>query len=220
MTAREWLRPCQPDDLSGIYRVCTQTDATGTGPARFHDGELAGHVYAGPYLMADPDLAFVVVDKAGIAGYIVATADTRKFAGWLETQWWPPLRQRHPRGPDPGDGTRDHGLIEAIHAGSGPHQPWHDSHPAHLHIKLAGRLQGKGWGRRLMYAEFAALRERGVPGLHLGVAEANNRAIAFYTALGFTEAHRHDWGRTLVRSLADQASPTSHGKEETHSPGT
>lgn len=195
------LRPYRPTDLPGIYQVCREVDATGLGVPRFHSSKLSGHVYAGPYVRADPQLAFVVEDGEGVAGYVVATDDTRRFLLWLEEQWWPALRADYPRQDDPQDGTRDHALIEQIHAGPGPDQPWYATHPAHLHLKLATRLQRRGWGRRLMEAVLAALRQRGVPGVHLGTAEANQRAIAFYTGLGFTVAQQHPWGRTLVLSL-------------------
>ncbi|WP_109530846.1 GNAT family N-acetyltransferase [Nocardia aurea] len=209
-----YLRPYHPADLAGIYRVCLLVDAVGGArPARFHNGDLPGHVYAGPYAVADPGLAFVVADERGVGGYVVATADTLRFRQWLDEHWWPVLREQYPRRADPGDGTRDHVLIEDIHATPGAPRPWFATHPAQLHIKLADRLQGRGWGRRLMEALCAALRERGVPGAHLGVAAGNRRAIAFYDALGFTQAHEHDWGHTLVLDLVR---PTA--KEVTDTP--
>ncbi|MEV4131857.1 N-acetyltransferase [Dactylosporangium sp. NPDC049742] len=185
MTAR--VRVGRRADLAAVYRVCATTDATGLGtPPRPVDDKLPGHVYAGPYLAADPGLTFVVEDDAGVGGYVSATADTVRFNQWLDAHWWPRLRRRYPPG---------------TFAPAGPHRPWFDTHPAHLHIKVARRLQGQGCGRRLMDTVLAALQGRGVAGVHLGVAEANTRAVAFYTALGFTEAHRHAWGSTLVRNL-------------------
>ncbi len=210
-------RPYRRADLAGVYQVCATVDATGRG-TRCHDPYLPGHVYAGPYLAADPDLGFVVLDEIGVAGYAVATDDTRAFHAWQQRHWWPQLRERYPPRPDPADGTRDHALIDEIHAGPGPDRPWFDSHPAHLHIKLAARLQGRGWGRRLMEAGYAALRARGIPGLHLGVAEANRNALAFYTALGFTQAHRHPWGRTLVLGLTPDRKELPHHPHLTPAP--
>ncbi len=203
------VRPLHRADLAAVYRICAHTDATGRpDPPVPHREELPGHVYAGPYLATDPGLAFVVADAAGVGGYVAATADTVRFNQWLEARWWPRLRRRYPR-----DTGNDSALLDAVHAGTGPHRPWFDTHPAHLHIKVADRLQGKGCGRLLMDAALAALHRRGVQGVHLGVAAANTRAVAFYTALGFTQAHRHDWGSTLVKSLATERGPAAERKE-------
>ncbi|MGV9382250.1 GNAT family N-acetyltransferase [Nonomuraea sp. NPDC003707] len=196
------LRPYHPADLAGIYRVCLLVDGAGRAEApRFHAPDLPGHLYAGPYAVADPGLAFVVADEQGIGGYVVATACTEKFLGWAREHWWPVLREQYPRRPDPGDGTLDHRYVDVIHDYPDAPRPWFAGHPAQAHIKLTARLRSKGWGHRLMSALITSLRERRVPGLHLGVAETNVRALAFYAALGFTEAERHPWGRTLVLDL-------------------
>ena len=200
------IRPFHPSDLPAIYRICLLTgEAGGDATALYRDPDLLGHIYAGPYPVADPGLAFVVVDELGPAGYIVATADTLRFEQWLEQQWWPVLRSRYPPRDDPHDGTEDHVLVGRIHEQSAADDSLFDSlfhvFPAHLHIDLLPRAQGQGLGRRLVEALATALRERGVPGVHLGVDSRNERAIAFYARVGFTEAARHDWGRTLTLDL-------------------
>jgi ribosomal protein S18 acetylase RimI-like enzyme len=196
------LRPYRPDDLAGVYRVCGSTDVTGlVDPPGCHDPDLPGHLYAAPYAVADPGLAFVVADELGVAGYVVATADVVAFRQWAERCWWPDLRVRHPRRADPRDGTRDHVLVDAIHRVPEPPEPWHLSHPGELHLKVSDRLQGQGWGRRLMHAAMTAVGERGAAGVHVGVAATNARAIAFYTGLGFRPFRQHGWGSTLVRDL-------------------
>src|SRR3546814_14105424 len=54
-----------------------------------------GSIYAAPYALLDPGLAFVAEDQDGVAGYIVGTADTRDWEERLEREWWPTLRLRH-----------------------------------------------------------------------------------------------------------------------------
>ncbi|GAA4622162.1 GNAT family N-acetyltransferase [Cellulomonas oligotrophica] len=194
------LRPFHPSDLAGMYRVCLRTgDAGGDATRLYRQPELLGHLYAGPYPVADPGLTFVVVDEQGVGGYVVGTADTARFDDWLEEHWWPPLRAAHPRVGDPGDGTQDHVLVERIHAWERVVPP--EGFPAHLHVDLLPHLQGQGWGRRLIGALADALRERGVPGLHLGVSAANTSAIAFYERLGFTTETAYPWGRRMVLPL-------------------
>lgn len=78
-----------------------------------------------------------------------------------------PLRQRYPR-----DGTTsaDVALVERIHAWPTTDARLLQTHPAHLHIDLLPRLQGQGWGRRLITELAMALHAAGAGGLHLGVA--------------------------------------------------
>jgi ribosomal protein S18 acetylase RimI-like enzyme len=157
-------------DLPGVYEVCRATAGDDWGPP-----DVVGHVFAGPYVLFQPDLARVLADGQGIAGYILGCADTRAFEAALEREWWPPLReqypdvralQRPPRSPD------------AVVA----------THPAHLHIDLLDRARGRGYGRELVEWLCAELVARGVPGIHLGVGTGNTNAIAFYRHLGFAEA--------------------------------
>ncbi|WP_405774820.1 GNAT family N-acetyltransferase [Streptomyces sp. NBC_00859] len=198
------VRPFQPFDLPGMYRVCLLTgDSGGDATALYHDPDLLGHVFAGPYAAADPGLTFVAADAYGVLGYVVATADSAGFEKWREDHWNGLLRLRHPESmaADPGDGSRDWQRVAQLHAGPSDSDPLYESHPAHLHIDILPRGQGAGLGRRLMSALLAALRSRGVPGLHLGVGSGNPGARAFYLALGFTEAERRDWGSVMVMDL-------------------
>ncbi len=196
------IRPFHPADLAGIYRLCLLTgEAGGDASGLYRNPDLLGHLYAGPYPVADPSLTFVVADDEGIAGYVVGTADSLGFARWLDEHWWPTLRAQYPRVPDPGDGSQDHVLIDRMHAWSAAPEPQYDEFPAHLHIDLHPRLQGQGWGRRLIATLADALRERGVAGLHLGVDERNTGAIAFYAKVGFMTYARREWGRVLTLSL-------------------
>jgi ribosomal protein S18 acetylase RimI-like enzyme len=48
----------------------------------------------------------------------------------------------------------------------------------------------------------AALRERGVRGLHLGVSSQNPGAITFYRRVGFTTVEERPWGLVLGLPLA------------------
>ncbi|WP_307802770.1 GNAT family N-acetyltransferase [Cellulomonas dongxiuzhuiae] len=194
------MRPFHASDLPGMYRVCLLTGAAGEdATALYRDPELLGHVYCGPYPTADPGLSFVVVDEQGIAGYVVATADTAAFATWCERAWWPVLRARYPRLADPRDGTADHVLRAQIHDPGSPSVP--ASAPAHLHIDLLPRLQGHGWGRRLIETLADALRDRGVPGVHLGVDPRNTRAVAFYEHMGLVRDTAYGDGHRMVLDL-------------------
>lgn len=181
-----------------MYRVCLLTgDAGADGTRLYRDPDLLGHVYAGPYPVADPALTWVVTDALGVAGYVVGTADSQGFSRWEEEHWWPALRARYPLRDDAGDGTRDHEVLRTVHAGTRFDDALVERYPAHLHIDLLPRAQGAGLGRELIGRLTDALRARGVPGVHLGVSAQNPGAIAFYDRVGFTTVERHDWGLTL-----------------------
>ena len=60
----------------------------------FDDPRILGHVFAAPYGVFEPSLAFVADDEAGVGGYIVGALDSRAFEERLEAEWWPALRDR------------------------------------------------------------------------------------------------------------------------------
>jgi ribosomal protein S18 acetylase RimI-like enzyme len=182
------IRPAAPRDFPGTYRVCLQTaDAGADGTALYANPDLLGHVYVGPYLVGQPDLAFVIADEHGVAGYVLGAADTREFELWQEHQWWPALRAQYP----PSEGTTsDDELIAQLHSPTRAPNSVVDDYPAHLHIDLLPRVQGAGFGRAMLDILFDALRARGVHSIHLDVGEDNHNAIAFYHHLGFAERAR------------------------------
>jgi ribosomal protein S18 acetylase RimI-like enzyme len=199
------IRGYRPEDLRDLYRICVQTGdgSGGDAAALFRDPDLLGHIYAAPYGVLEPTLAFVAEDQAGVGGYCLGALDTPAFEQRLEADWWPSLRLRYAE-PDPAD--RDRWTPDELAAYS-IHHPWlidEDlvaSYPSHLHIDLLPRLQGSGNGRRLMAEQLAALRKQGSPGVHWHVHAANQRAVGFYRHLGFSELYadstRHIFGTKL-----------------------
>jgi ribosomal protein S18 acetylase RimI-like enzyme len=179
------IRPASLHDLPGVYRVCLETGDSGRDASTlFTNPDLIGHVFVGPYVVGQPDLAFVVVDRDGVGGYCLAAADTRAFEAWAESHWWPRLREQYPL--SDGD-SADEAMIRLFHAP--PHAP--DAvvaaYPAHMHIDLLARVRGQGLGRALVERTLGMLRERGLPGVHLDVAADNPNGIGFYRHLGFDE---------------------------------
>ncbi|WP_337061493.1 GNAT family N-acetyltransferase [Kineococcus sp. G2] len=189
--------PAAPADLSGLYEVCLRTgfhgeDATG----RYADPLLLGDVYAGPYAAHDPALVTVVDDGDGgsggrVAGYVIGCADTLAFEQWAREHWWAGVRRRHrgfvAAGHEPT--AMDTALLRSLDTPPGPrpHLLGRSGFPAHLHIDLLPRVQGRGLGRRLVEHLLVQLAGRGVPGVHLGVSTRNPGAVAFYRRLGFSE---------------------------------
>ncbi|MGV8912151.1 MAG: GNAT family N-acetyltransferase [Rhodoglobus sp.] len=182
------IRQAGLQDLPGTYRVCVQTaDAGGDGSALYGNHDLLGHIYVGPYLVGQPDLAFVIADEHGVAGYVLGAADTRLFEEWQESEWWPVLRDQYL--PTQG-ATRDDELIAQLHSPVRAPEAVIERYPAHLHVDLLPRAQGAGLGRAILETLFDALRARGVQGIHLDVGEDNHNAISFYRHIGFVELSR------------------------------
>lgn len=204
MTGSPVLRPYRPFDLPGLYDVCLRTGDSGAdGTHLYANRDLLGHVYAGPYPVADPSLTFVLADEHGVLGYVLGTADTDTFEQWCEEHWWPGLREQYPveLAVDTGDVTRDWQLVGNLHQRRPRHEPLYERYPAHLHIDILARGQRRGFGRSMIQAFTEALRERGVPGVHLGVGAENTGAQAFYRRIGFTEERAEPWGSTMMLDL-------------------
>jgi ribosomal protein S18 acetylase RimI-like enzyme len=181
------MRDAVADDRPAVYAVCLRTgNAGGDASSTYVDRDLLGHVYAGPYLELEPELAIVLNDGAGAEGYVLGALDTRRFEARCEQEWWPSLRARYPLGSFPGS-SPDERLVRMMHAPVRAPETVVAAYPSHLHIDLLPRWQGGGWGRRLVETLLDRLVARGSSGVHLGVARSNERAIGFYRRLGFSD---------------------------------
>jgi ribosomal protein S18 acetylase RimI-like enzyme len=180
------IRAYAPGDFDSVSDICLRTaeagrDATGL----YVSDELMPDIFARPYLLFEPELAFVLEAGQRVVGYILGVADTARFVERYRAEWLPGFSRKYAHVRPPG--TRDE-LIR--HLGFVPERmliPELDRYPAHLHIDLLPEFQRRGFGRALLQALVAALRQRGVPGLHLSMDPANVSARAFYDRLGFGE---------------------------------
>ena len=185
------IRPYRESDLDDLYRICLQTGHSGDdATSMFSDQRILGHVFAAPYGLFEPSLAFVAEDELGVGGYIVGALDSRAFEKRLEAEWWPTLRDRYPAPPPelaPEQLTPDQRAASYVHDPLTVPDELAGNYPSHLHINMVPRLQSQGVGRQLMSTLIQALREQGSVGLHFFVRPANERALGFYRHLGFTE---------------------------------
>jgi ribosomal protein S18 acetylase RimI-like enzyme len=191
------VRPYRPDDLPALYEICLRTgaageDAGGSYPESDHD--LLGAIFAAPYAVLEPELAFVVDDGHGQAvGYVLGTGDTAGFANRFREEWLPTVAERFPA-PAGEPGTPSEVMAELLHHPERIVLPELAAYPAHLHIDVLPDFQRGGHGRALMTAFLGALADRGVPAVHLGMLTTNVRARAFYDRLGFHEIPVPDAG--------------------------
>lgn len=187
------IRPARAEDEPAAMRVCLETGDDGDDATLFYrdDPDALGRIFVAPYFAFAPDLAWVVEDGRGVCGYCLATADSARFYDRFEREWRPRLVAAHPDPTgDPAGWTRAQRVHRLYHHPDHlvPGPP--GAFPAHVHIDLVARAQGRGLGRKMMAIVLDDLRRRGVPGVHLGVGTANARARAFYRKLGFEELCR------------------------------
>jgi ribosomal protein S18 acetylase RimI-like enzyme len=181
------IRPYESRDRGDVYEICVLTGAGGTdATGLYSNDELIPDVYAGPYVEFEPELAFVVDTGERAAGYVLGVVDTQAFVERYRREWIPRFEAAHPVA---AEGEVSAGEARVTAAGRNPDRmliPELHEYPAHLHIDLLPQIQGSGLGRRLIETLCAALRDRGVPGVHLQVDPANTGAVAFYARIGFT----------------------------------
>lgn len=191
------LRPFETADTDACYEICLRTADNGGDASHLHaDRRIVGEVWVAPYLVRHPECAFVVEDDEGVGGYIVGAPNTAAYDRWAAELWFPPLRDRYPKGTFP-EGTADAACVNLIH--TPPVMPAERvaGYPAHLHINQLPRLQGRGFGKQLMNRLFAVCRTAGAQSIHLGCSPANTRAITFYQRLGFEDLlGGFLWGRS------------------------
>lgn len=187
------IRPARADDEPAAVRVCLQTGDDGDDGTKYYtdDPDALGRIFVSPYFAFAPDLAWVVEDEGGVCGYCLATADSETHYDRYEREWRPVLAARFP---EPTGESATWTRTQQIHRLY--HHPDHlvpgapGRYPAHVHIDLLPRAQGRGLGRKMMELILEELRRRGIGGVHLGVGTANSRAQAFYRKLGFQELCR------------------------------
>ncbi|MEU1853346.1 GNAT family N-acetyltransferase [Streptomyces sp. NPDC019990] len=188
MTPFPGIRPYRPEDRPALDDICVRTAHRGEDSRpHYADPGVFPATFAAPYVHLEPELAFVLDDGRGQAvGYILGVADTECFAKDFRALWLPLVADRYPAPPDP-PRTPDEEIARLLHHPERMVVPELAGYPAHLHIDLLPQWQGNGHGRRLMRTFLEALRDRGVPAVHLAMASANARAGAFYHRVGFHE---------------------------------
>ena len=149
------------------------------------DPDALGRVYVGPYLHLSPEFSLVAADAATgrVCGYALAAADTAAFFARFEREWaplvsaqcadppldaravWSPAQHMHRVCHHP---TEQHCRV--------PPAVDQRRYPAHLHIDLLPRAQGRGLGRKLISRLLGELQRAGVVGVHLGMHPLNARA--------------------------------------------
>lgn len=184
------IRAARPDDLDALYAVSLATGFEGGDASHlYNDPGMIGHIYVAPYAVLEPELALVVQDSMGVAGFAVGALDTLRWEERLETEWWPQLRIRYPNPPGAlqASWSPDDLRASMIHHPSRTPLQVSSKYPAHLHLNLLPRVQRTGLGMKL-FSEWQSLAAaRGIDAIHIGANRANERAIRFWKRNGFAD---------------------------------
>ena len=187
------IRRARPGDERGAYQVCLKTGDYGQDGEPFYreDPDALGRVFVGPYLAFEPDLSLILEDDDGICGYALGALDSRRFYTRYDREWRPQLCARFPPPTgDPAGWTRVQQVHHTYHHPDFYCPEPYGWYPSHLHIDLLPRVQGRGYGRRMIEQILETLGLRGSPGAHLGLSVLNTRAFGFYQRLAFREITR------------------------------
>lgn len=188
----ESVRNYQESDRSELYHVCLATGDSGASAIHlYNEKDMLGEIYVGPYLSFQPDLSLTLVQN-GISGYALAALDTRSFEDILSRHWWPYILEKYSNRSPENFNEREKDLFGYIQ--NPPIRPEEvvKDYPSHLHIDLLEKAQGRGIGKAMMQLILKSLRDKGSPGVHLGMGAKNARAFAFYTKLGFSLIDKND----------------------------
>jgi ribosomal protein S18 acetylase RimI-like enzyme len=181
------IRSYRSTDRDSVAEICVLTGAAGKDSREmFPDHRLLPTIFAEPYTHLEPELAFVVDNGERAVGYIIGTADTSAFVHAYRHEWLPLVTDRYPAPTTPA-ATPAEEMVHLLHDPERMVLPELAAYPAHLHMNLLPDYQRKGLGRELVNALVSALRQAGVPGLHLTMLSANVNARAFYDRVGFRE---------------------------------
>ena len=179
-------------DTSAAYKICLKTGNSGQDATHlFSDPLVLGHIYVGPYMEFEPQSVFILEDDQGPCGYIMGVLDSQTYYQWMHSEWLPKIRvdYKKPTG-DPNTWNETEKITNLLFQPES--QRLFPDLPAHLHIDLLSRAQGKGQGKLMMDRFIDYLRYNKISGVHLELSSKNDRAFNFYRKYGMQELDRNN----------------------------
>jgi ribosomal protein S18 acetylase RimI-like enzyme len=180
------IRPYTANDRPAVRQICFETGYMGEPVDWLYgDRESFNDLITRYYTDQEPESIFLAERDGQVVGYLTGCVDSERTRG---------VGAREMQGVLLHGGLIKPGsarflwrlLFDILRDRDTPSEYLKDPrYPAHLHIDLLPEGRGHGMGRRLMTAWLDRLRERGVPGVHLGTFAENANAIAFFQACGF-----------------------------------
>ena len=182
------IRPYKEKDRDDVRYICLNCD----GPSDMSpEGEhFILTAYCDYYIEREKENCFVAADEDDKAvGYILCAENFESFIHCFREEYIPRI---------PEDQT-DH--IGYAKASTAVQEKYKNEYPAHLHIDIMPEYQRMGLGHKLMDTLLSHLKDKGIKGIVLSVADFNDKGIAFYKKYGFTLAESSSDGIAFVKKL-------------------
>lgn len=180
------IRKARPEDEKAVTDICFETKTYDINDT--DDRNLFALRWALYYIRYQSDYCFVAEDNREVIGYVLCSPDTTVCEDDYEEKIIPQIKKNidksHPQ----------YKYYTTILKTKEIIPEFLKKYPAHLHINLTPRCQGKGIGTKLIKAMEQNLIDNGVHGIHLGVMEDNEAAIKFYEKNGYSKFHKYFLG--------------------------
>jgi len=184
------IRSYKSTDTSVAYKICLKTGNSGQDATHlFSDPLVLGHIYVGPYMEFEPQSVFILEDDQGPCGYIMGVLDSQTYYQWMHSEWLPKIREDYKKPTGDSDTWDETEKITNL-LFQPESQRLFPGFPAHLHIDLLSRAQGKGQGKLMMDHFIDYIRYNKISGVHLELSSKNDRAFNFYRKYGMQELDR------------------------------
>jgi len=180
--------PYSPEYRESVRDCVYETGFGGDGAeCYFEDRDLFADTITLYYTDYEPESAFIPLVGGEPAGYLLGCVDTERSDEVLKKKVYPEILKKMAAGEyDLAPGVRRNIFrsLLMVFRRERVKVPA-DVYPAHLHIDLFEPYRRFGLGTKLINTYLDFLREKDVPGVHLGTSSFHTQALPFYEKLGF-----------------------------------
>jgi ribosomal protein S18 acetylase RimI-like enzyme len=181
------LRAANTSDLAELRRICLETGDSGKDATHLHKlPELVGDIYVAPYVIHEPDFAYVLLAENKVVGYLLGALDTKSFEKILVEKYWPIAKDKYQK-IDFEITSSDQELLAELEKQGFSDAELAEKYPSHLHIDIVESHQSAGYGKSMITFLLSELKQAGSSGVHLHMSASNDRARVFYKKFGFVE---------------------------------
>jgi ribosomal protein S18 acetylase RimI-like enzyme len=181
------LRAAKIADMPELLRVCLETGDSGKDATHLHKlPDLVGDIYVVPYVIHEPEFAYVLTAQSRVVGYLLGVLDTQAFETILAEKYWSIAKAKY-QDIDFEITPSDQELLAELDRQGFSSGELTSKYPSHLHIDIVESHQSAGYGKSMIAFLLAELKAAGSLGVHLHMSSSNDRARIFYKKFGFIE---------------------------------
>jgi ribosomal protein S18 acetylase RimI-like enzyme len=175
---------------NNLIDICYKTGWSGedlTGKNIFNDKKSFAMVYVLYYIEHEPDNCFVALENGNVIGYVIGTVNTSNQKEFFRKKIYPKIVLRkifitswkYP------ESVKNLTQLLKTTIASNMDKKILLNYPAHLHINVLKKHQGKGIGSMMLTKFIEHMKQNEIAGIHLGTSSQNQKAISFYKKFGF-----------------------------------